>query len=107
MSIGYFDATLGVNADYRRHRLGSVLLSKVQQNFETRDCEYVYLHCKADNDTALAFYTSQGYRVVRLGGVRAMKSDTSRLDAHRVHKESCWQELGGAEDRGSKHDLQK
>ena len=40
--------TLGVGADYRRHRLGSVLLSKLQQNFETRDCKYVYLHCRAD-----------------------------------------------------------
>ena len=61
---GYI-TTLHVDVDYRRHQLGSVLLSKYQQSFETRDCEYVYLHCKADNDTALAFYTSQGYRVVR------------------------------------------
>ena len=34
-----------------------------------------------------------------------MKSDTPRLpwrDAHRVHNECCWQELGGTEDVGSK-----
>ena len=87
--------TLGVDADYRRHRLGSVLLSKFQQNFETRDCKYVYLHCRADNDTALAFYANQGYRVVRrLPGYYIITHTVH--DAYVVRKElelSLWRML--------------
>ena len=87
--------TLGVDADYRRHRWGSVFLSKLQQNFETRDCKYVYLHCRADNDTALAFYTNQGYRVVqRLPGYYIINHTVH--DAYVVRKElplSLWRVL--------------
>ena len=87
--------TLGVDADYRRHGLGSVLLSKLQQNFETRDCGYVYLHCSTDNDTALAFYANQGYRVVRrLPGYYIINHTVH--DAYVVRKElppSLWRVL--------------
>ena len=78
--------TLGVDADYRRHQLGSKLLLKLQQDFERSNCEYVYLHCKADNDSALTFYAKHGYEIVRrLPGYYVI--DDTLHDAYVVSKQ--------------------
>eukprot|EP00668_Euglena_longa_P038265 GGOE01049261.1.p1 GENE.GGOE01049261.1~~GGOE01049261.1.p1 ORF type:complete len:213 (-),score=33.63 GGOE01049261.1:235-873(-) len=57
--------TLGVEDQFRRHRLGSTLLMKLQAEFERQQCQYIYLHCKTDNDPALTFYKKHKYSITR------------------------------------------
>eukprot|EP00667_Euglena_gracilis_P019747 EG_transcript_21231 len=57
--------TLGVEDRFRRHKLGSKLLSKLQVEFERQQCEYIYLHCKTDNEPALTFYKKHKYNITR------------------------------------------
>ncbi|KAG7375876.1 N-alpha-acetyltransferase 50 [Phytophthora pseudosyringae] len=58
--------TLGVLEEYRRSKLGSLLLESVIAQARKDKLAYVYLHVQSCNTAAQRFYLAQGFEVVKL-----------------------------------------
>jgi len=54
--------TIGVEAQMRQQGIGSTVLKKIVFALQKAGCNRIFLHVKADNITAIKFYTSKGFR---------------------------------------------
>ncbi|RMX65340.1 hypothetical protein DD238_004644 [Peronospora effusa] len=57
--------TLGVLQEYRRSKLGTLLLESVISQARKDQLAYVYLHVQSCNTTALHFYFARGFKFVK------------------------------------------
>jgi len=55
--------TLDVDAKHRRHGIGAALLEMLESNLEARGVRSILLETAVDNDAAVAFWKSRGYRI--------------------------------------------
>jgi [ribosomal protein S18]-alanine N-acetyltransferase len=55
--------TLDVTAEHRRSGVGSALLSELERNLVARGVKHVLLETATDNEPAVAFWKSHGYRI--------------------------------------------
>ena len=56
--------TLGVLNTYRRKGIASSMLHQIEMDLkEKQQCKKMTLHCKVDNDAAIAFYKAHGFRI--------------------------------------------
>ncbi|KAG3106333.1 hypothetical protein PI124_g13655 [Phytophthora idaei] len=58
--------TIGVLDDYRRSKLGSLLLENVIEQARRDKFVYVYLHVQSTNTAAQRFYLAHGFEVTKL-----------------------------------------
>ena len=59
--------TLGVSPPFRRYKIASKLMALLTQWFvDNHECNSVYLHVLASNDSAVQFYQSLGLTIVNL-----------------------------------------
>ncbi|KAF1791455.1 Acyl-CoA N-acyltransferase [Phytophthora cactorum] len=58
--------TIGVLDDYRRSKLGSLLLENVIEQARRDKLVYVYLHVQITNTAAQRFYLAHGFEVTKL-----------------------------------------
>lgn len=75
--------SIAVKPEYRRKRVGSILLKTVEENLRKRGAKVCYLEARKDNAVAINFYLKHGYRVFEVlrgyygdgeDGVRFMKT---------------------------------
>jgi ribosomal protein S18 acetylase RimI-like enzyme len=60
-SEGYI-ITIDVMPEYRRHRIGSVLLAEIEKRLAASGVRRVCLETAIDNEAGVAFWRSRGYR---------------------------------------------
>ncbi|POM70485.1 Acetyltransferase (GNAT) family [Phytophthora palmivora] len=58
--------TVGVLEEYRRYKLGSMLLESVMTQARKDKLAYVYLHVQSSNTAAKKFYLARGFQVTKL-----------------------------------------
>ena len=58
---GYI-VTIDVLPQFRRHRVGSLLLAEIERRLAANGVREVTLETATDNDSAVAFWTKHGYR---------------------------------------------
>jgi ribosomal protein S18 acetylase RimI-like enzyme len=65
--LGGFDGRRGlvyhlaVDADYRQHGIGSLLMDEVEQRLKTKGCLKCYLMVTTENKNAMRFYEQRGW----------------------------------------------
>ena len=65
--IGGFDGRRGivyhlaVDADFRQHGVGSLLMDEVERRLKAKGCLKCYLMVTAENETAMRFYEKRGW----------------------------------------------
>lgn len=74
--------TLDVAEPYRRQGLGSAMLRELEKNFDRREVRTVLLETAMENDAAVAFWKSHGYRVE----ATLQRYYLGRLDAYEMRK---------------------
>jgi len=74
--------TLDVAESHRRQHLGSAMLRELENNFARRGIRTVLLETAIDNDAAVAFWKSHGYRVE----ATLKRYYLGRLDAYEMRK---------------------
>ena len=55
--------TLDVEETYRRRGIGTAVLEKIESNLAARGVRSILLETASDNDSAVAFWKSHGYRI--------------------------------------------
>jgi len=55
--------TLDVAEEHRRHGVGSALLTESERNLGLRGVRSILLETATNNEAAVAFWQSQGYRI--------------------------------------------
>jgi len=81
--------TLDVAESHRRQHVGSEMLRELEKNFARRGVRTVLLETAIDNEAAVAFWKSHGYRVE----ATLKRYYLGRLDAYEMRKKLA----GGAE----------
>jgi [ribosomal protein S18]-alanine N-acetyltransferase len=74
--------TLDVAGAYRRQGIGSAMLLELEKNFARRGVRTVLLETAMENDAAVAFWKSHGYRVEAI----LKRYYLGRLDAYEMRK---------------------
>jgi len=74
--------TLDVAASHRRQHLGSAMLAELEKKFARRGVRTILLETATDNDAAVAFWKSHGYRVE----ATLKRYYLGRLDAYEMRK---------------------
>lgn len=59
--LNAYVVTLDVAPQYRRHGLARQMMQRIEQQAEEAGCDSVVLHVSAENESAIAFYESEGY----------------------------------------------
>jgi len=80
--------TLDVAESHRRQHVGSAMLAELEKNFVRRGVRTVLLETAIDNEAAVAFWKSHGYRVE----ATLKRYYLGRLDAYEMRKKL----VGGA-----------
>ena len=60
-------SNLAVKMNYRRHKIGEILLSTSMQHSEEKNCRWVHLEVRRNNKSAIQLYQKFGFKIV---GVR-------------------------------------
>jgi|SRR5690349_3776215 len=74
--------TLDVAEKYRRHGIGSALLTESERNLALRGVRHMLLETAVTNDTAIAFWQHHGYRIE----ATLKRYYLGRLDAYEMRK---------------------
>jgi len=74
--------TLDVGEKFRRHGIGSALLSESERNLALRGVRHVLLETAADNEAGVAFWKHHGYVVA----ATLKRYYLGRLDAYEMRK---------------------
>ena len=59
---GGYIVTIDVLPEFRRHHVGSMLLTEIERRLAANGVREVTLETATDNDSAVAFWTKHGYR---------------------------------------------
>jgi [ribosomal protein S18]-alanine N-acetyltransferase len=74
--------TLDVAEKFRRRGIGSTLLAESERNLALRGVRHILLETATDNDAAIAFWQSHGYRIE----ATLKRYYLGRLDAYEMRK---------------------
>ncbi len=74
--------TLDVDAKHRRHGIGAALLEMLESNLAARGVRSILLETAVDNDAAVAFWKSRGYRIE----ATLKRYYLKRIDAYEMRK---------------------
>ncbi|PYT76156.1 MAG: hypothetical protein DMG40_26680 [Acidobacteria bacterium] len=74
--------TLDVDAKHRRHGVGAALLEKLESNLALRGVRSILLETAIDNEPAVAFWKSHGYRIE----ATLKRYYLGRVDAYEMRK---------------------
>jgi ribosomal-protein-alanine N-acetyltransferase len=74
--------TLDVDAKHRRHGIGTVLLETLEANLAARGVRSILLETATDNEPAVAFWKSHGYR----SEATLKRYYLGRIDAYEMRK---------------------
>jgi ribosomal-protein-alanine N-acetyltransferase len=74
--------TLDVDAKHRRHGVGTALLETLESNLGARGVRSILLETATDNEAAVAFWKSHGYRIE----ATLKRYYLGRIDAYEMRK---------------------
>ena len=74
--------TLDVDGKHRRHGIGASLLEMLESNLAARGVRSILLETAVDNDAAVAFWKSRGYRIE----ATLKRYYLTRIDAYEMRK---------------------
>jgi [ribosomal protein S18]-alanine N-acetyltransferase len=74
--------TLDLGSEHRRHGVGSSLLEHSERNLALRGVRHILLETAVDNEAAIAFWKSRGYRIEAV----LQRYYLSRIDAYEMRK---------------------
>jgi ribosomal-protein-alanine N-acetyltransferase len=74
--------TLDVGVEHRRHRIGAALLEESERDLALRGVRHILLETAVDNEAAIAFWRSRGYRIE----ATLKRYYLGRIDAYEMRK---------------------
>jgi ribosomal protein S18 acetylase RimI-like enzyme len=74
--------TLDTGSDYRRRGIGTLLLEQSERDLAQRGVRHILLETAVDNEAAIAFWQSRGYRIEAV----LKRYYLNRIDAYEMRK---------------------